>query len=117
MSTAKNKKTEDGKGDAALFIHTAPVVPLHKSRRQRRAIKHVLTDKNNQQRWKNIASKSILVFAIMIVGHIVISYLPFRPVKDIWEDIKPHFNLQLLLFVITGFVAQMVDGVLGMGYG
>ncbi|MBD0289202.1 MAG: sulfite exporter TauE/SafE family protein [Flavisolibacter sp.] len=53
----------------------------------------------------------------MVVGHILISYLPLPTFAETWESIKPYFNYQFLFFVMAGFLAQMVDGVLSMGYG
>ena len=73
--------------------------------------------KNTDQPWKNLASKLVLVFVLMVIGHIIISYLPLPTFAEIWSNLKPHFNSQFLFFVLTGFVAQMVDGMLSMGYG
>jgi uncharacterized membrane protein YfcA len=73
--------------------------------------------KNTDQPWKNLASKLVLAFVLMVIGHIIISYLPLPTFTEIWNNIKPHFDSQFLFFVLTGFVAQMVDGMLSMGYG
>lgn len=70
-----------------------------------------------EQRWKSLASKLILAFVLMIIGHMVISYLPLPTFKEIGESIQPYINYQFLFFVLAGFLAQMVDGVLSMGYG
>src|SRR5438552_10341524 len=54
----------------------------------------------------------------MIIGHTILSYVPFSKImvgiKSLSElkDAKPF-----LLMLLTGFIAQMVDGSLGMGYG
>jgi uncharacterized membrane protein YfcA len=73
--------------------------------------------KNSDQRWKRIASRSIIVFALMVIGHLIISYLPLPPLSSIWHHVEPYFDFKFLFFVLAGFLAQMVDGVLGMGYG
>lgn len=70
-----------------------------------------------EKKWKNLTSKLVLVFALMVVGHIIISYLPLPSFHEVYTNIKPYFNYQFLLFVLTGFCAQMVDGILSMGYG
>jgi uncharacterized membrane protein YfcA len=72
---------------------------------------------NTEQRWKSLASKLILAFVLMVIGHLVISYLPLPSVKEVGKGIEPYFNYQFLFFVLAGFLAQMVDGVLSMGYG
>lgn len=73
--------------------------------------------KNTDQGWRKLASRLILAFFLMVMGHIIISYLPMPSVKEIWIGIRPHFNYQFLFFILAGFLAQMVDGVLSMGYG
>jgi uncharacterized membrane protein YfcA len=72
---------------------------------------------NTEQNWKKLTSRLILVFLIMVVGHIIISYLPLPSIHEIWTGAKPYFNYQFIFFILAGFLAQMVDGTLGMGYG
>ncbi|MFL5809940.1 MAG: TSUP family transporter [Flavisolibacter sp.] len=72
---------------------------------------------NTEQRWKSLASKLILAFVLMVIGHLIISYLPLPSIKEIGRGIEPYFNYKFLFFVLAGFLAQMVDGVLSMGYG
>ncbi|MDB5250963.1 MAG: transporter permease [Flaviaesturariibacter sp.] len=66
---------------------------------------------------KRLAKKLAYAFALMVVGHIIISCLPLPPVKEVWASLQPSFNRQFLFFIVAGFLAQMVDGVLSMGYG
>src|SRR5688572_4359981 len=73
--------------------------------------------KTTEQRWKSLASKLILAFVLMIIGHMIISYLPLPTFKEIGKSVEPYINYQFLFFVLAGFLAQMVDGVLSMGYG
>lgn len=83
----------------------------------------VLVAENNTQkltaekRWKTIASRMIWIFAAMIVGHILFSSVPLPPINEIWDNTKEYINLQFGFFVLAGFLAQLVDGLLGMGYG
>jgi uncharacterized protein len=72
---------------------------------------------NTDQSWKNLTSKLILAFLLMVVGHIIISYLPLPSLGEIGTNLRPYFNYQFGFFVLAGFLAQMVDGVLSMGYG
>lgn len=73
--------------------------------------------RNTDQPWKNLASKLVLAFVLMVIGHIIISYLPVPTLAEIWSNGKSYFDSQFLFFVLTGFLAQMVDGMLSMGYG
>lgn len=71
----------------------------------------------NGNRWRKIATYSLLVFALMLVGHFIFSYLPFKQIADDtvkwYQTLDENFHWMLL----AGFLAQLVDGSLGMGYG
>ena len=66
---------------------------------------------------KRIASISLAVFAVMLIGHFLFSFFPFRNILmyiQHWaQSLEPGFGVMLL----AGFLAQLVDGALGMGYG
>lgn len=47
---------------------------------------------NGEVRWRRLASQLIVVFALMVVGHILISYLPLPSGREVWLDIKPHLT-------------------------
>jgi uncharacterized protein len=70
-----------------------------------------------EKRWKKIATYSLLAFAFMLVGHFIFSYLPFKNIADEtvrwYQTLDKNFHWMLL----AGFLAQLVDGALGMGYG
>ncbi len=72
---------------------------------------------NTEKRWKKIATYSLAAFALMIVGHFILSYLPLKEMAGdavAWYGtLDKNFHWMLL----AGFMAQMVDGSLGMGYG
>lgn len=84
------------------------------------AITKVLVDKDNGEksnRWRRVATWSLIGFALMIVGHFIFSYVPFREITDetvAWyKTLNPNFHWM----VLAGFLAQMVDGATSMGYG
>jgi siroheme synthase-like protein len=70
-----------------------------------------------KQRWRRIATFSLIGFALMIIGHFVFSNIPFRQITDeTWkwyQTLDPNFHWM----VLAGFLAQMVDGATSMGYG
>lgn len=70
-----------------------------------------------EKRWKKIATYSLLAFAFMLIGHFIFSYVPFRDMADgtvrWYQTLDKNFHWMLL----AGFLAQLVDGALGMGYG
>ncbi|MDB5232506.1 MAG: transporter permease [Chitinophagaceae bacterium] len=75
------------------------------------------SDSNEENNWKKLTTRLIIIFALMVIGHIVISYLPLPSFHEIVIGVKPYFDRNFLFFVLAGFLAQMVDGVLSMGYG
>jgi uncharacterized protein len=68
-------------------------------------------------RFKKIATRSLGAFALMITGYFIFSYLPLSEMATdtaTWyRTLDPDFHWLLL----AGFLAQLVDGALGMGYG
>lgn len=70
-----------------------------------------------QKHWKKIASYSAAAFAFMLIGHLIFSYLPLKEISygitDLYNSLDKNFHWM----VLAGFLAQLVDGALGMGYG
>lgn len=63
---------------------------------------------------RKIAAYVALVIGIMLVGHLIFSYPPLNTgLVDLYHIIDPHFYWMLL----TGFLAQIIAGSMGMGYG
>lgn len=72
---------------------------------------------NEEKKWKSIATKLIILFAAMIIGHVLLSSIPLPPLPELWATTREYINQQFLFFMLAGFLAQLVDGLLGMGYG
>jgi uncharacterized protein len=73
-------------------------------------------NKPEQKKWQRIVMWSLLAFLFMIIGHTIFQYVPFGKIADAFKEVpidKKSFTLMLL----CGFLAQMADGSLGMGYG
>lgn len=74
-------------------------------------------NREGEKRWRKIATWSLFAFLFMIIGHIILSYMPLNEVKvelkNLTRDIAPSFYWM----IGAGFMAQLVDGALGMGYG
>ncbi len=60
---------------------------------------------------------SVSVIVLMIIGHLVLSYVPMQDIKNIGYAITNNLDENFALYVAGGFVAQMIDGALGMAYG
>ena len=71
-------------------------------------------NKQQEKRWIKIANWCLMALAFMIIGHFIFSYIS---VDVIWHDIASHIDERFIWMLLAGFVAQLVDGALGMGYG
>jgi hypothetical protein len=57
------------------------------------------------------------IITIVLFGCAIILFIPFENISRASAILKSIFTEQLLLFMLVGFVAQMIDGALGMAYG
>jgi uncharacterized protein len=73
--------------------------------------------KKQQSKTKKALLFSVLVLMSMLLGHILLSYVPFANVQELAHDIWVHLDANFGWFLLIGFVAQMIDGALGMAYG
>ncbi|WP_459465986.1 sulfite exporter TauE/SafE family protein [Aquirufa sp. OSTEICH-129A] len=51
--------------------------------------------------------------ALMIVGHLLFTYVTFEKMEVVFSSV----NSEILYYILGGFIAQMIDGALGMAYG
>jgi siroheme synthase-like protein len=70
-----------------------------------------------EKKWRRIATYSLLIFASMLIGHIIFYYIPMQRVTDGAIDLYHSLDKTFLIMIGAGFLAQLVDGALGMGYG
>lgn len=67
--------------------------------------------------WRRFATYSVSVFALMLIGHFIFSFVPLKgfahSTVEFYQTLDPNFHWMIL----AGFFAQLVDGALGMGYG
>lgn len=73
--------------------------------------------KKKEDKWRKIATRSVLLFGAMLLGHFIFSYIGLndfvKGTSQYYRELDPGFHWMLL----AGFLAQLVDGALGMGYG
>ncbi len=89
--------------------------------KQMNAITKTLVAKENPvdkaQKWKRIATWCTLAFLLMLAGHFIFSYLPLQQMGNATAQWYRGLDKNFPLMLLAGFLAQMVDGALGMGYG
>ncbi|WP_235324506.1 hypothetical protein [Pedobacter lusitanus] len=73
----------------------------------------------NGKYWKRIAGRCLFALAFMIIGHLIASFYPLINLIDAFKAFGKTLDLDAAFgwMLLAGFVAQMVDGALGMGYG
>src|SRR5688572_6754053 len=78
---------------------------------------NILDTAENKYNWKRIASLCVIGFGLMLAGYFLFSYLPIRDVAGNTYKWYQALDKAFLLMLLAGFMAQLVDGALGMGYG
>lgn len=71
-----------------------------------------------KSRWQEIVKWCLFAFFFMILGHALLSLVPFGELIRFTRNLTQHGGSNsFLIMLATGFLAQMVDGSLGLGYG
>ena len=72
---------------------------------------------SQERRWKKIAYLSLFSLAILFIVYAVYSYVSYPAVLVLGKELSAQIDDKFLWMLLVGFLAQMVDGALGMGYG
>ncbi len=89
--------------------------------RQLNSITSVLS--NNPKKLKNkISRKRLLIYAfsvpaLIIFGYLLCYYISPDIIGGYFYLVAQEINSSILYYIIAGFVAQLIDGALGMAYG
>jgi siroheme synthase-like protein len=74
--------------------------------------------KPKEKQWQQIVKICLFAFVFMMIGAAVFSWLPVKTIGDFVKNVPQYVDVpSFLIMLLTGFMAQMVDGSLGMGYG
>lgn len=81
----------------------------------------VLNRKKNQP-WYQFSFRRVLgyaggVLAIMLAGHLLFTLVPLSSIWSTASEMVGSLDVTFLYFMLGGFIAQMIDGALGMAYG
>jgi siroheme synthase-like protein len=70
------------------------------------------------RKWQGIVKWCLFAFLFMLLGHGILTYVPFHRIAEGIRKLPEYVDVtSFLMMLFTGFLAQMVDGSLGMGYG
>ncbi len=86
------------------------------------AATQILIDKNDKKKRFNRRLRYAILYglsiiAIMITGHLLFTYIPFHTIGSGVSSIFSSIDKTILLWILCGFIAQLIDGSMGMAYG
>lgn len=74
--------------------------------------------KPEEKQWQKVVKWCLFAFLFMIIGHGLLSYIPYHRIIEGVKTIPEYIDTKSFsIMLLTGFLAQMTDGSLGMGYG
>ncbi|MBP6826208.1 MAG: TSUP family transporter [Saprospiraceae bacterium] len=76
-------------------------------------IPHQNLERIVDRKWRRIATGAMAGFALLLIYTVISFYIP----PQIWVERIGSLDPQFWMYVGVGFAAQLVDGLLGMGYG
>src|ERR1700761_5584851 len=69
-------------------------------------------------KWQQVVKWCLLAFCFMILGHALLSLVPVSGIVNFFSELPQRFDVSgFLIMTLAGFLAQMVDGSMGLGYG
>ena len=92
-------------------IYKEPKTPLTWETIQQKIWAATLRKRTRTEVFVNIFS----AIALMIVGHLLFKFITYDRLSLLWNELE--LNESFFYYVLGGFIAQMIDGALGMAYG
>ncbi|HET6990404.1 MAG TPA: TSUP family transporter [Bacteroidia bacterium] len=82
----------------------------------------VLVEKQDRKKYRQKKIRigilyGLSVIALLITGHLLFTYIPFHTIGNWAYDGFSQINSQILLWILAGVLAQLIDGSMGMAYG
>lgn len=77
----------------------------------------ITLQKKNERFWRKVAYSCITGLALLFAGNVLARYLTVEEIGHSLAEVYARTPDTFYWMLLTGFVAQMVDGALGMGYG
>lgn len=73
--------------------------------------------KQRQKKMRVGVLYGLAVIALLITGHFLFLYLPFETIGSWTSSTFSQIDSTILLWILAGFIAQLIDGSMGMAYG
>jgi len=80
--------------------------------------KQILLPGPAQRKWQRVVKWCLFAFVFMIIGHAILSLVPLGGFADFLRELPGEFDVRAFgIMTLAGFLAQFVDGSMGLGYG
>ena len=80
--------------------------------------KQILLPGRSRRTWQAVVKWCLFAFVFMIIGHTVLSLVPLGGFADFLRTLPKEFDPRAFgIMTLAGFLAQFVDGSMGLGYG
>jgi siroheme synthase-like protein len=80
--------------------------------------KQILLPGPAQRKWQRIVKWCLFAFVFMILGHAILSLVPLGGFAEFLRALPKEFDARAFgIMTAAGFLAQFVDGSMGLGYG
>jgi uncharacterized membrane protein YfcA len=73
--------------------------------------------RSQEKKWKRIAYFCLFLLAALFIGFAINTYLSYETIVAFGKEVYGQMDEKFVWMLVVGFLAQMVDGALGMGYG
>lgn len=73
--------------------------------------------KYTEHQWKRIAFASIIAFLALIIGYVLSLFISLDEIHLGVQSLAKEIDDKFYWMILVGFIAQLIDGLLGMGYG
>ena len=96
-----------------------PAIPLDLTTvRTAKQEKQILLPGRGPRKWQRIVKYCLLAFVFMIIGHAILSLVPLGGFTGFLRELPGEFDARTFgIMTLAGFLAQFVDGSMGLGYG
>ncbi len=74
-------------------------------------------DKPGEKYWNRFMVVSLVVFALLLIVAFIFSYFSLTEINEGFNYVYNNIDSSFIIMLSAGFMAQLVDGALGMGYG
>jgi hypothetical protein len=86
--------------------------------REAKQEKQILPLDPGRRTWQQVVKWCLFAFFFMILGYAVLSLIPLGSVGEYLRELPQHIDGRTFaIMTLAGFLAQFVDGSMGLGYG